>query len=652
MGMRSRTTVHSKSKHDGARRATLCAVRLCGVVCVILFALALPLITAPAAVASGRPPGGRLNDPAVRKVDIAEPSIVRIVLLFHVRITLTLCGQDITLPRSYLVGSLGSGAFISSNGDILTADHVVAANGAEVVFNPQAAQDIANLLDNNPSCHLQTPISPSDVANGFLDAAGINYTTQVSNVEHMVWQGTPFSGQLNTTSTRDILAALSHVPHQNGTVVSQSAVSDNDVAILHVNLTDTPSIQLDDSSQVAADDQLTIIGYPGNGDEFRALSDQTVDANDLLTPSVNTVTVSSIKTDANGAKLIQVGGNVEHGDSGGPALDASGNIVGVVSFGTSDGSAETVGSTSFLRSSNDVLSLVSAANINTQPGSFEKQWEQAFADYAATYPGHWHKAARELDALASGYPNFLGVQPYKDYADNAAVTEQVPVDTSSITLVIIASLVVALLLVALIVLTFVLLRRGRKSRLAVATSAAPQGAPFGGYGPPSQFGGYGPPSQYGTYAPPPQYGGYPTATPYTPRTTPFTPGPPAPYTSSSAQSEASPPSAAPAAVSTQTREPEPAMGRMTLPPSFGSGSSASNAGSTGNGVPGATPDQPAYSTPAGYSWLPQVRPLQPAQPAPSGAWGENKCVNGHVMPPSELYCALCGAPRTPTPSPS
>jgi S1-C subfamily serine protease len=122
--MQSRPDVaHMTARHSAAR--------LGGTLVVALLALALPFIVAQTAAADVRPPGGRLNDPTVRKVDIAEPAIVRIALLFNVKITLTLCGQDYTLPQSYQTGGLGSGAFISANGDVLTADHMVAANGAD-----------------------------------------------------------------------------------------------------------------------------------------------------------------------------------------------------------------------------------------------------------------------------------------------------------------------------------------------------------------------------------------------------------------------------------------------------------------------------------------------------------------------------------------
>ena len=119
--------------------------------------------------------------------------------------------------------------------------------------------------------------------------------------------------------------------------------------------------------------------------------------------------------------MIQVGGNVEHGDSGGPALDNHGTIVGIVSFGASG-----QGSTSFLQASNSASSLIQSLGLNTTPGSFQKAWNQAFTDYASNTPGHWHKAQIEFEQIAANYPQFKAVKPYLDYATAQAKIEKVP----------------------------------------------------------------------------------------------------------------------------------------------------------------------------------------------------------------------------------
>ena len=129
---------------------------------------------------------------------------------------------------------------------------------------------------------------------------------------------------------------------------------------------------------MAVQDQLTEIGFPGNGDASHP--DSTYDSTDLVTPTVDSLNVVAIKSSDNGANLIQVSGALEHGDSGGPALDVSGNIAGIVSYSATD---DPIGSF-FLRSSDSAHQLLETTSINTRPGTFETLWKQAFTDYAST----------------------------------------------------------------------------------------------------------------------------------------------------------------------------------------------------------------------------------------------------------------------------
>ena len=245
----------------------------------------------------------------------------------------------------------------------------------------------------------------------------------------------------------------------------ESSFNDKDVAIVHVSMlnNDTPSVQLGDSSNVQQQDHLTIIGFPGNADVSRKPTD-------LLTSSVNEIIVSSTKTTDAGAQVIQVGGNVEHGDSGGPALDSTGAVVGIVSFGLS--SPDSPGGTSFLQASNSAREQVQSLHLNTTPGPFQSAWSQAFADYAANTPGHWHKAQQEFQSIATNYPLFKAVTPYLTYAQAQAKIEPVSkpsTPTSSHTqntlqayMWTIVSIAVIILLVALLFGVVILRRRDKK----------------------------------------------------------------------------------------------------------------------------------------------------------------------------------------------
>jgi S1-C subfamily serine protease len=417
----------------------------------------------PRTPADGRPPGGNLQNPAVRALDIAAPATVRIGTEAHATLALQLCHATVTLPvagGSYHVAGTGSGAFVSANGDILTADHVVHVPNDEVAAF--AAQDIADVLNHagtyDPGCAASSVVTAADVVDGVLP---IIFTTHVLDTRTIVWQSTAFTGPPRSAAIQDATSYLA-------TVVTNSDYTARDIAIIHVNLRDTPSLALGNSAEVAIEDPLTVIGFPGNGD----VNDNAIN---FLTPSVNNVNVSAVKVSDNGSQLLQVGGNVEHGDSGGPVLDAAGHVVGIVSFAGPDAP----GVTSFLRTSNDALTLLKDKSISLAPGQFQTRWAHAFDQYASSARGHWHLAAQELDTLAQDYPEFKAIALYQNYAHAAAATEVLPAKPEpgpDPRVVLAAAAGGAGLLVLLLVIVIVLLVR-RARRRALSRQALARVAP-------------------------------------------------------------------------------------------------------------------------------------------------------------------------------
>ena len=370
-------------------------------------------------------PGGNVSDPVVRAVDIAKPAVVRIFTTVNSRLTVHFAqNNDVTFPQgtsvqgtgtNYPLVLSGSGTFISANGDILTADHVVNPPQDQTLaqfLDGQAAPDIANYINQNAKSG-SLPVTSSQVTQQLV--TGLLQSTPIyDKVTSEVFLNTDYSGPLTAATLQDVPSQLHAVVDK---IKSESAVDQKDVAIIHAPFNfDTPSVELGDSSNVQQQDNLTIIGFPGNGD----VSNRPTD---LLTSSVNKINVSSIKTTSNGAPVIQVGGNVEHGDSGGPALDVNGNVVGIVSFGLS--SSDTPGGTSFLQASNSARDLVQSLKLDTTPGAFQKLWGQAFSDYASNAPDHWTKAQQEFGQITTQYPLFSAIKPYLDYSRTQAGLAQV-----------------------------------------------------------------------------------------------------------------------------------------------------------------------------------------------------------------------------------
>ena len=386
-------------------------VVVAGLVCLTILGMAG---NSPAAYADGIP-GGNVSDPVVRAVDIAKPAVVRIITFLNGQLTVHFPTQDVTFPQNsngYQIVLSGSGTFITAHGEILTADHVVnpPQQDLDQFLQQQAAQDVAAYM--NSTLKANPPVT-ADQVTAQLASGHLRSNTRYDTPQSRVYLSTDYTGSLNVTDIQNIPVNL-FAPVDR--IEKQSSFTDKDVAIIHVsNMNDVAMVQLGNSSNVQQQDELTIIGFPGNGD----IAGNS--ATDLLTLSVNKVFVSSMKTTDTGAPVIQVGGNVEHGDSGGPALDKNGTIVGIVSFGASG-----QGNTSFLQASKSASALVQSLGLDTSPGKFQQAWSKAFTDYASNTPGHWHKAQIELAQIATSYPLFKAVKPYLDYATGQAKIEKTP----------------------------------------------------------------------------------------------------------------------------------------------------------------------------------------------------------------------------------
>jgi hypothetical protein len=421
-------------------------------------------------------PGGQVTDSVVQGVDIAKPAIVRIIGTITGRITVDFTPapgvpRSATFPQGgdgYKLLYTGSGAFITAHGDILTADHLV--HPPPDSLYAIAAQDIADFYNaRSPNQFVTANDVLALLVNGIWQSQ-----PQYDTPKMRAYLSTDYTGTTNATS----LNAMPPSTYADVDKIEKTGDFEHgDTAILHIPMDDTPSIKLGDSTNVEPQDQLTILGFPGNGDILTAnaktLADTANPSTGFLTTSINKIFVSALKQTPAGAPLIQVGGNVEHGDSGGPALDDNGNIVGIVSFGGTD----IPSGTSFLQANQTAKQFINDLQLNTQPGTFQSNWSQAFGQYSSTEAGHWHRAQQQLQQLQNNYPNFHAVQAFVDYATVQANKEATnPLSPSNLPLVIgIGGLILVVTLAF-----FFLIRRKPKPQAASATQAVPYQPSYSG----------------------------------------------------------------------------------------------------------------------------------------------------------------------------
>jgi len=101
-----------------------------------------------------------------------------------------------------------------------------------------------------------------------------------------------------------------------------------DVALLKARPLGIEPLALGDSDNLTIGERLYVIGYPG-----AALINITI-VEEELNPTVTSGVVSAVRKTPEGNKIIQTDTLVSGGNSGGPALNAKGEVVGIATLGT------------------------------------------------------------------------------------------------------------------------------------------------------------------------------------------------------------------------------------------------------------------------------------------------------------------------------
>ena len=117
-----------------------------------------------------------------------------------------------------------------------------------------------------------------------------------------------------------------------------------------------------------------MIGYPGVADFADLLDDKS-----QLQASVTDGAISSLKKAASGEQILQISAPITHGNSGGPAIDQHGNVVGLATFGN-EGDVQGF---NFLVASSTLMELVKKAKIEPKPSDTNKAWNSGLEHYWA-----------------------------------------------------------------------------------------------------------------------------------------------------------------------------------------------------------------------------------------------------------------------------
>jgi len=277
-----------------------------------------------------------------------------------------------------------------------------------------------------------------------------------------------------------------------------------DFALLKVGGHDNlPTLPLGNESKLSVGDNLYIDGFPGTVTDSNLFTKQS-----RLAPTFTDGLLSAFRTTNKNVSYLQTQAPAYHGNSGGPVLDASGDVVGSLIAGAADpNTGQLVAGEQFVLPASVIARALAAQKVHPAAGAVTTNYDAALRDY---FNGYYSWALAGFQRVLAAFPDHPYAAQYARLARQqiAAGHDRTPKGSFPWLVVVLLALVA----VAAIGGGLVAQSRGRRRR---ARQAAAPGPVPGGPWPP-------PPSGNGPAWPPP-----PPPRPAVPQPAPPQPAPPA-----------------------------------------------------------------------------------------------------------------------------
>ncbi len=409
--------------------------------------------------------------------ELTNPSVVNIWNVYCTKLKLVHANRLKYLKPNYKFcsGAKGSGFMISKDGHIGTNGHVAKIHPEEALVqgvlyggSPELDQFLIDLFRLETLLYNQEEISQDDAAYyvqyALLDPLGTNgllkfVYTLLDSKSLVIEEGEskffvklgnePFTVDKEKAKEGDYFNAIKVtkdvkeakiVAYEYPNIYSPDAIirkkvtTGTDVGIIKLNNNEKfsyPGLTFGDINKVREGNSLLIIGYPGLV-EGEATKSALLSYKSSAKPTVSKGIISSIKTDQDGRKLIQTDASIDSGNSGGPAFDKYGNVVGIATYAVDSKS----GNYNFLRSIEDLSGLMKKNKIQVSENPTYTDW---YGGLTNSWNGYHRKSVKQFQNVKTAYPIHPSVDGYMSDAQDAikngedkegmwgAITDKVPV---------------------------------------------------------------------------------------------------------------------------------------------------------------------------------------------------------------------------------
>lgn len=309
---------------------------------------------------------------------IAKASVVRIVCAGTGSFTLEVDGG--AEYRHFNIQAIysGTGFFVNPDGVIVTNAHVVepAYKGdkeMQRLLLDEYVRRVAAEQGYNPE-----KVSP-EIRKAILDRTTFNDDTKVFNLV-----------LLNRKRKLPFSVIRYGAPVGEG----------KDVALIRVDVRNAPVLAMGDAEEVRIQDHVTVLGFPSAADTS-LLSEESI-----LEPTVTDGIIAARKALEDGTPVLQFTAPVAEGNSGGPAINDRGEVVGIVTFRGDEVPGHGNTGFAYMITSSTIAEFIRASGVRNEPGPTTRAYRRGMRMF---WDEHYSEAARQFDETLRLFPDMPDV---------------------------------------------------------------------------------------------------------------------------------------------------------------------------------------------------------------------------------------------------
>lgn len=189
----------------------------------------------------------------------------------------------------------------------------------------------------------------------------------------------------------------------------------SDLALLRIERRGLPALKLGDSEGVGVGESIWSIGYPAVASSTDDVIGGWLSRDSDLEATFNPGTITAIKKNSANAMVFQSNVAIYRGNSGGPAVNRTGDVVGISTWGHTN--AEQI---KFLVPVNAARALMQSAGVTANvEGDFNRYYRDALEGASS---GRWDAARKNLAAASRLFPNSPDLIRFRRDAERALLS--------------------------------------------------------------------------------------------------------------------------------------------------------------------------------------------------------------------------------------